>query len=89
MTFKGGRSEFNCQKEDMKSLKIGDLGINRYSEITAQATTMTFSGYAAAVSVKLYHQPYLKFKNDTNRVYHDLQCEDSSSVAQVLKDIAK
>jgi hypothetical protein len=35
MKFKGGRSEFNSQKEDKKSLKIGDLGINRYSEITA------------------------------------------------------
>ena len=81
MKFKGGRSEFNSQKEDKKSLKIGDLGINRYSEITAQVTTMTFPGYAAEVSLKLFHQPYVKFKNDDNRVYHDLSVNDNSSVA--------
>ena len=42
---------------------------------------MTFPGYAAEVSLKLFHQPYIKFKNDDNRVYHDLSVNDNSSVA--------
>ena len=79
----------NADGDDIRKLRIGDLGINRYSEITFSVQEIKVK-YQAAVDIKFFHQPYFKFKaQEPGSDFKAFSFDDCMEVKAVIAELAK